>query len=67
MLKSGKTNAKVADHFKVSVGIVNMHRTRMKGEGMNFPSKRGRRPKAQAQSLVKEKPSEKESKKFPLK
>jgi transposase len=45
MLKSGKTNAEVAEHFKVSVATVNNHRTRMKREGMVFPTKRGRRPK----------------------
>lgn len=45
MLKSGKTNAEVAEFFKVSVATVNNHRTRMKREGMSFPSKRGRRPK----------------------
>jgi len=45
MLKSGKTNAEVADFFKVSVATVHNHRTRLKREGMSFPSKRGRRPK----------------------
>jgi transposase len=45
MLKSGKTNAEVAEQFKVSVATVNNHRTRMKREGMVFPTKRGRRPK----------------------
>jgi transposase len=45
MLKSGKTNAEVADFFKVSVATVNNHRTRLKREGMSFPSKRCRRPK----------------------
>jgi transposase len=45
MLKSGKTNSEVADFFKVSVATVNNHRTRLKREGMSFPSKRGRRPK----------------------
>lgn len=54
MLKAGKTNAEVAEYFKVSVATVNNHRTRMKREGMSFPSKRGRRPKVHA--LVKEKP-----------
>ena len=67
MLKSGKTNAEVADHFKVSVATVNNHRTRMKRQGMSFPSKRGRRPKAQAVSLVKEKPTAKESQKISTK
>ena len=46
MLKSGKTNAEVAEHFKVSAATVNNHRTRMRREGMVFPSKRGRRPKS---------------------
>lgn len=46
MLKSGKTNAEVAEQFKVSVATVNNHRTRMKREGMVFPTKRGRRPKS---------------------
>jgi len=50
MLKSGKTNAEVAEHFKVSLATVNNHRTRMKREGMSFPSKRGRRPKNQSGS-----------------
>jgi transposase len=50
MLKSGKTNAEVAEHFKVSVATVNNHRTRMKREGISFPSKRGRRPKNQSSS-----------------
>ncbi len=45
MLMSGKTNAEVAEFFKVSVATVNNHRTRLKREGMSFPSKRGRRPK----------------------
>ncbi len=45
MLKSDKTNAKVADFFKVSVATVNNHRTRLKREELIFPSKRGRRPK----------------------
>ena len=44
LLKSGKTNAEVAEYFKVSVATVNNHRTRMKREGMVFPTKRGRRP-----------------------
>lgn len=48
MLKSGKTNAEVAEHFKVSVATVNNHRTRLKREGMSFPTKRGRRPKNQS-------------------
>lgn len=48
MLKEGKTNAEVAAHFKVSLATVNNHRTRLKREGMSFPSKRGRKPKAQA-------------------
>ena len=67
MLKSGKTNAEVAEHFKVSVATVNNHRTRMKREGMSFPSKRGRRPKAQGVSLVKEKPDAKDSQKISTK
>ncbi len=45
MLISGKTNAEVAEFFKVSIATVNNHRTRLKREGMSFPSKRGRRPK----------------------
>jgi transposase len=45
MLKSGKNNAEVAEFFNVSVATVNNHRTRLKREGMIFPSKRGRRPK----------------------
>lgn len=48
MLKSGKTNAEVAAHFKVSLATVNNHRTRLKREGMSFPSKRGRKPKLHA-------------------
>ena len=67
MLKSGKTNAEVAEHFKVSVATVNNHRTRMKREGMSFPSKRGRRPKAQALSMTKEKPAAKDSQKISTK
>ena len=67
MLKSGKTNAEVAEHFKVSAATVNNHRTRMKREGMGFPSKRGRRPKVQGGNLVKEKPSAKESQKISTK
>ena len=65
MLKSGKTNAEVAEHFKVSVATVNNHRTRMKREGMSFPSKRGRRPKAV--QVVKEKSVTKESQKITTK
>jgi len=61
MLKSGKTNAEVAEHFKVSVATVNNHRTRMKREGMSFPSKRGRRPKEQSGVVKKEKSMTKES------
>ncbi len=61
MLKSGKTNAEVAEHFKVSVATVNNHRTRLKREGMSFPSKRGRRPKNQP-SASKEKPTISQSK-----
>ena len=60
MLKSGKTNAEVAEHFKVSVATVNNHRTRMKREGMSFPSKRGRRPKVQSGVVKKEKVMAKE-------
>jgi transposase len=55
LLKAGKTNGEVAEHFKVSVATVNNHRTRMKREGMSFPSKRGRRPKNQS-IAPKEKP-----------
>lgn len=54
MLKSGKTNAEVAEHFKVSVATVNNHRTRLKREGMSFPTKRGRRPKNQPITLKDE-------------
>ena len=54
MLKSGKTNAEVAEYFKVSAATVNNHRTRMKREGMSFPTKRGRRPKAHSTGVVKE-------------
>lgn len=61
MLKSGKTNVDVAEHFKVSIATVNNHRTRMKREGMIFPTKRGRRPKTQGVSLVSEKPATQES------
>jgi transposase len=61
MLKTGKTNAEVATHFKVSVATVNNHRTRMKREGMSFPSKRGRRPKEQSGVFKKEKAMAKES------
>jgi len=61
LLKSGKTNAEVAEHFKVSVATVNNHRTRMKREGMSFPSKRGRRPKEQSGVVKKEKAMAKES------
>jgi len=61
MLKSGKTNAEVADHFKVSVATVNNHRTRLIREGMSFPSKRGRRPKEQSGVVKKEKSMTKES------
>lgn len=46
MLKTGKTNAEVAEHFNVSLATVNNHRTRLKREGMSFPSKRGRKPKS---------------------
>ena len=61
MLKTGKTNAEVAEHFKVSVATVNNHRTRMKREGMSFPSKRGRRPKEMSGFVKKEKSMAKES------
>jgi transposase len=44
MRKSGKTNAEVAERFNVSVATVNNHRTRMKREGMVFPTRGGRRP-----------------------
>jgi transposase len=67
MLKSGKTNAEVAEYFKVSVATVNNHRTRMKREGMSFPSKRGRRPKEKAVNIVKEKSVVKESQKISTK
>jgi len=67
MLKSGKTNAEVAEHFKVSVATVNDDRTRMKREGMSFPSKRGRRPKAKAVQVVKEKSLTKEPQKIATK
>jgi len=60
MLKYGKKNAEVAEHFKVSVATVNNHRTRMKREGMRFPSKRGRRPKEQSGVIKKEKAMAKE-------
>ena len=60
MLKSGKTNAEVANYFKVSVATVNNHRTRMKREGMSFPTKRGRRSNSQGLGLVSEKNSNKE-------
>ena len=66
MLKSGKKNAEVAEYFKVSVATVNNHRTRMKREGMSFPSKRGRRPKNLPTSL-KEKPTISQSKTIPTK
>lgn len=48
MLSAGKTNAEVAAHFKVSVATVNNHRTRLRREGVKFPSKRGRKPKSAA-------------------
>ena len=64
MLKTGKTNAEVAEHFKVSVATVNNHRTRMKREGMSFPSKRGRRPKTQTTAIIKEKSAIKETQKI---
>jgi len=67
MLKSGKTNAEVAEHFKVSVATVNNHRTRMKREGMSFPLKRGRRPKVKAAQVAKEKSLTKESQKIATK
>ena len=67
MLKSDKTNAEVAEHFKVSVATVNNYRTRMKKDGMSFPSKRGRRPKSQGVSTIKEKSSSKESQKISTK
>lgn len=53
MLKLGKTNAEVAEWFNVSVATVNNHRTRMKREGMVFPTKRGRRPKGESISNKK--------------
>ena len=43
-----KTNTEVAENSKVSVATVNNHRTRLKREGMSFPTKRGRRPKNQS-------------------
>ena len=55
MLKSGKTNAEVAEYFKVSVATVNNHRTRLKREGMSFPSKRGRRSKKLTTVINREK------------
>lgn len=56
LLMSGMTNSQVADHFKISLATVNNHRTRLKREGMNFPSKKGRRPK-QSISEASEKPT----------
>lgn len=53
MIKSGKTNAEVAQYFKISVATVNNHRTRMKRAGVVFPSKRGRKPKAMDELNVK--------------
>ena len=67
MLKSGKTNAEVAEQFKVSVATVNNHRTRMRREGMSFPSKRGRRPKEHPGNVTKEKSIVKESQKISTK
>ena len=64
MLKSGKTNAEVAEYFKVSVATVNNHRTRMKREGMSFPTKRGRRPKEQSGKVIKDKAKASESQKI---
>jgi transposase len=64
MLKSGKTNAEVAEFFKVSFATVNNHRTRLKREGMSFPSKRGRRPK---QANIKKENSPTVSKTIPIK
>jgi transposase len=64
MLKSGKTNAEVAEYFRVSVATVNNHRTRMKREGMSFPSKRGRRPKKQLGNVIIEKAKASESQKI---
>lgn len=54
MQTSGMTNPEVAKHFKVSVATVNNHKTRIKGEGMSFPSKRGRRLKEQSGNVIKE-------------
>lgn len=67
MLKSGKTNAEVAEYFKVSVATVNNHRTMFKREGMSSPSKRGRRSKLKALSKVKEKLAVKEFQKISTK
>ena len=53
--------------LKMSVSKVNKHRIRLKREGMSYPIKRGRRQKAQGLSLVKEKPSAKESQKISTK
>ncbi len=64
MLKSGKTNSEVAEHFKISVATVNNHKTRMKRDGMSFPSKRGRRPKTHKTDISIEKSAIKESQKI---
>jgi len=61
ILKSGTTNTEAAQLFNVSVATINNHRTRMKREGMSFPSKRGRRPKEQSGVVKKEKSIAKES------
>ena len=67
MLKYGKTIAEIAEYFKVSIKTVNNCRTIISREGMSFPSKRRCRPKVQGVSLVKEKPSAKESQKISTK
>lgn len=46
MLSAGKTTAEVASHFNISMATVHNHRTRLKRAGKSFPSKRGRKPKA---------------------
>lgn len=61
LLKAGKTNAEVAEHFKVSVATVNNHRTRMKREGVSFPGKRGRKASI---AVIKEKSIAKGLEKF---
>ena len=53
MLLSGMTNSQVAEYFKISLATVNNHRTRLKREGMIFPSKKGRRAKQILQDVAK--------------